>query len=239
MSRKTIGIPALVLLALTGCVSSRQARHVTPGGFLGLSAQLLEEGKRGEEALLVYHNASARWAAYDTVILDPIAIWDANPVNVTADQAADFQKLVDSFDVTLRAKLAKSYTIATASQKRTLLIQIAIVNGAQANSSLKVAKLVAPYASIADLVWTFGTGKPAFAGEVSLEYMIKDSESGELLAAGADRRVGGNQLGSATFTRWGDVRNILTYWSDLTVYRLCLDRAAVACQKPSAGLTDQ
>jgi hypothetical protein len=239
MRSRTISIAAIALLSLTACVSSRQARRVTPGGFLGTSAQLLEKGRRGEEALLVYHNPSARWATYDNVMLDPIAIWDANPVNVTADQAADFQKLVDSFDVTLRAKLAKSYTIVTAPETKTLQIQIAIVNGGQANSTLKVAKLVAPYASIADVLWTFGTGKPAFAGEVSLEYMVKDAQTGELLAAGADRRVGGNQLGASTFTRWGDVRNILTYWSDLTVYRLCLDRATAVCQRPSAGLTDQ
>jgi hypothetical protein len=126
MSSKTICISAVALLALTACVSSRQARNVTPGGFLGPSSQLLEKGKRGEEALLVYHNTSARWAGYDRVILDPIAIWDASPVKLTADQAADF-----------------------------------------------------------------------------------------------------------------DVQNILTYWSDLTVYRLCLDRAAVGCLRPSAGLTDQ
>src|SRR5258708_1344068 len=118
MSSKTISISGVVLLALTGCVSSRQARNVTPGGFLGPSAQLLEKGKRGEEALLVYHNTSARWAGYDRVILDPIAIWDASPVQLTADQAADFQKLVDSFDITLREKLAKSYKVVTAPETR-------------------------------------------------------------------------------------------------------------------------
>ena len=41
-----------------------------------------------------------------------------------------------------------------------------------------------------------------FTGEVSLQSMIRDSMSGELLAVGADRRVGGNQLGAATFTNW-------------------------------------
>jgi hypothetical protein len=114
---------------------------------------------------------------------------------------------------------------------------MAVINGAQANQTLKVAKLIAPYAGVADLLWTFATGKPAFAGEVSLEYMIKDAQTGELLEAGADRRVGGNQLGKATFTSWGDVKNILTYWSDLTVYRLCVDRGDAGCQRPGAGLT--
>jgi len=115
-------------------------------------------------------------------------------------------------------------------------LQVAIVNGGQANSALKVAKTIAPYAGTADTLWSFATGKPAFAGEVSIEYMVKDSQSQELLAAGADRRVGGTQLGKATLSRWGDVQNILVYWTDQAVYLLCVDRRAKDCKKPKAGL---
>jgi hypothetical protein len=68
--------------------------------------------------------------------------------------------------------------------------------------------------------------------------MIRDATTNDLLAAGADRRVGGNQLGAATFTEWGDVKNILTYWSSLTAYRLCIDRRAPDCRRPSAGLVE-
>jgi hypothetical protein len=66
--------------------------------------------------------------------------------------------------------------------------------------------------------------------------MVKDSQSQELLAAGADRRVGGTRLSKATLSRWGDVRNILVYWSDQAVYLLCVDRKAAGCPKPRAGL---
>jgi hypothetical protein len=236
MRRIAIGVVAVLLL--TGCVSSRQARSVTPGGFLGESASLLEKGEKGEEALLVYQKPDTDWKSYDKVLLDPVAIWDAKPVALPPEQLADYQKLVDSFQRTLSDKLARSYAIVDAPEAGALRIQTAIVNGSQANNTLKVAKIIAPYAGIADYLWTFATGKPAFTGEVSLEYMIRDSQSQELLAAGADRRVGGNQLGQSTFTTWGDVKNILTYWSDLTVYRLCVDRAAPDCRRPSAGLTE-
>jgi hypothetical protein len=238
MIRIGIGFAAMAAMLLTGCVTSKQARSVTPGGFLGESASLLEKGERGEEALLVYHKDGTDWASYDKVILDPVAIWSEKPSTLPADQLADYQELVDSFHRTLRDKLAKSYGIVDAPGPGALRIRTAIVNGAQANNTLKVAKTIAPYAGFADLLWTFVTGKPAFAGEVSLEYTIKDSESGELLAAGADRRVGGNQLGKSTFTTWGDVKNILTYWSDLAVYRLCVDRAGRDCRRPSAGLVE-
>lgn len=239
MQKFAIGVAALAVVALTGCVSSRQARSVTPGGFLGDSASLLVKGEKNEEALLVYLKDGTDWASYDKVILDPVAIWSAKPSTLPPDQAADYQKLVDSFHLTLSEKLATSYAIVQTAAPGALRIQTAIVDGGQANSTLKIAKVVAPYASVADFLWTFATGKPAFAGEVSLEYMIKDSVSGALLAAGADKRVGGNQLGASTFTNWGDVKNILTYWSDLTVYRLCLDRAGADCERPSAGALKQ
>jgi len=233
-----LGLAVSAVLVLTGCVTSKQARTVTPGGFLGSSASLLEKGERGEEALLVYHRSGTDWNAYDKIILEPVTIWSEKPSSLPAEQMADYQKLVDSFHRTLTDKLSKNYMIVEAPAPGALRMQTAIINGAQANNTLKVAKTFAPYAGFADLLWTFVTGKPAFAGEVSLEYMIKDAQSGELLAAGADRRVGGNQLGKSTFTTWGDVQNILTYWSDLTVYRLCLDRVDRDCRKPSAGIVE-
>jgi hypothetical protein len=238
MHKLAIGLVALAVVILTGCASSRQARNVTPGGFLGDTASLLVKGQEGE-ALLVYVKDGTPWASYDKVLLEPVAIWSAKPSTLPPDQAADYQKLVDGFHLTLSEKLAKSYELVQVPTPGTLRIQTAIVNGAQANTTLKLAKIVAPYASVADFLWTFATGKPAFAGEVSLEYMIRDSESGALLAAGADRRVGGNQLGASTFTNWGDVKNILTYWSDLTVYRLCVDRAGPDCRRPNASLFKQ
>jgi hypothetical protein len=117
-------------------------------------------------------------------------------------------------------------------------IEVAVINGRKANSTLKVAKTIAPYAGTADTVWSFVTGKPAFTGEASLEFMIHDAQSGELLVAGADRRVGGNQLGKSTLKDWGDVENILTYWADEAVYALCMGRKAQNCVKPSAGLLE-
>jgi len=238
MTRFAMGVAAAAILLLTGCVTSRQARTVTPGTFLGESASLLEKGKRGEEALLVYQKRGTDWASYDKVLLEPVAMWSVKSSTLPDQDLADYQKLVDSFHLTLSDKLSKTYGLVDTPTPGALRIQTAIINGAQANSTLKVAKVIAPYAGFADILWTFVTGKPAFTGEVSLEYMVKDSESGELLAAGVDRRVGGTQLGAATFTNWGDVKNILTYWSDLTVYRLCVDRQGPGCRKPSAGLVE-
>jgi len=223
------------LVVLSGCVSSSQARKVTPSKFLGDSASLLKKGGKND-VLLVYRNKKTDWKSYDKIIVDPVTIWDVEHSTLPADQLADYQRLVDDFYATLKAKLSKDYGMTDTPGAGAMRLQVAIVNGGQANSALKVAKTIAPYAGTADTLWSFATGKPAFAGEVSIEYMVKDSQSQELLAAGADRRVGGTQLGKATLSRWGDVQNILVYWTDQAVYLLCVDRRAKDCKKPKAGL---
>jgi len=230
-------IASAALAVLTGCVSTQHARSVKPSGFLGESASLLKKGAKND-VLMVYRNTSAKWTSYDKIILDPVTLWGVENSTLSADALADFQRLVDNFHRTLEDKLSKDYRLTDAPSAGAMRIQIAIINGKQANATLKVAKTVAPYAGSADTLWTFATGKPAFSGEVSIEYMVRSSENGELLAAGADRRVGGSQLGKATLNGWGDVQNILTYWSDEAVYLLCRDRKGEHCVKPKAGLLD-
>jgi len=227
-------------LLLTGCAYSYQARHVAPTSFLGPSASLLVKGKKGEDPLLVYRRAGTAWSSYDKVIVDPIEIWTTNPSS-SADEWSDIQKLAKDFHQTLTTKLAASYRIVETSQPGAMRIRIAMIDARPARAAFKVAKDVAPYTgvTVADTAWTFITGKPAFGGEVSLEYMIYDSATGELLAAGADRRVGGDQIGKATFTTWGDVQNIITLWCDFAAYRLCLDRGEKDCRKPRAGLLEK
>jgi uncharacterized protein DUF3313 len=232
-------IKFVAVLFLTGCAYSYQARHVTPSSFLGPSASLLEKGKKHDDPLLVYRRAGTAWSSYDKIIVDPIEIWTTNPSS-SDDEWSDVQKLGANFHQTLTERLARSYRIVETSQPGAMRIRTAMIDARPARAAFKVAKDVAPYTSVtvADTVWTFITGKPAFSGEVSFEYMIYDSATGELLAAGADRRVGGDQIGKATFTTWGDVQNITTLWCDFAAYRLCLDRGGRDCRKPRAGLLE-
>jgi Protein of unknown function (DUF3313) len=237
---KSLVFPLAAALLLGGCAYSYQARKLTPTHFFGPSASLLQKGKRHEDPLLVYRRAGTEWSSYDKIIIDPIEIWITDASNPTADEWSDIQKLAEALGQTLEAKMAKSYRIVDRSQPGALRIRVAMIDAKPANAVLKVAKTVAPYTgvTVADTAWTFITGKPAFGGELSIEYMINDSVTGELLAAGADRRVGGDQVGRATFTTWGDVQNIITLWTDFAVYRFCIDRGGKDCRKPRAGLLE-
>ena len=83
--------------------------------------------------------------------------------------------------------------------------------------------------------WTYFRGKPAFAGEITVEFTVRDSVTGELLFAGTDRRVGGQNLfDSEVFNRWGDVQNSLEFWTEQSAYQLCSARRKTNCTPPKA-----
>jgi hypothetical protein len=63
---------------------------------------------------------------------------------------------------------------------------------------------------------------------------ITDAQTGELLAAAVDKRMGGRTLASAE-TSWTDVNNILAYWAQLTRFRLCEQQGRAGCAPPQTG----
>ena len=86
--------------------------------------------------------------------------------------------------------------------------------------------------ALGSLLKDLGTGKPLFVGEASIEMKISDAESGEILAASADRRVGKRHLDSGSFDSWDDVHKTLAYWAEQLRYRLCQQRGESTCVPP-------
>lgn len=71
---------------------------------------------------------------------------------------------------------------------------------------------------------------------VIAEFTIRDAQTGELLAAGADRRVCRQDrfVDRKVLNPWGDVKNSLELWADLSAYRLCVLRGVSDCVEPTA-----
>ena len=237
-------LAAAAVIPLAACATGSQARSVKTTDFLGEYRSLLKPGQSGEE-LLVYRNPSANWAGYKKVLLEPVTLWKDKDWKLSSDEKKDLQKLVDSFQDTLRKKLAADYELVEKPDAGVLRIQTAITNTQRANTPLKVATKAVPfpYGTGGSYLWTFITGKPPFVGEISMELLIKDAATGELLSASADRRVGadtvvaGESLNTEYLNSWGDVKYSLTFWSDEMVYRLCMLRGATGCVEPKKGLS--
>ncbi|MGQ0557227.1 MAG: DUF3313 domain-containing protein [Nitrospiraceae bacterium] len=222
---------------LTGCGSTMQARNVQPSGFLGEHRSLLTAGEKGKEALVRYRNPKTNWASYDKIVLEPIAIWDDPTRGLSTEQREDLQRLADSFYNTLHQKLSKDYRLVAKPTPGAMRIQAAITHGEKSTLALTFASKAVWQLQAVNTLWTGFSGKPAFAGEVTVEFKVQDADTGELLAAGIDRRVGGQQLfEKEVFNSWGDVKNSLEFWADATVHRLCTLRGQSICEEPRAGL---
>ncbi len=223
----------VVAVLLIGCAATKPARDVPASGFLGEYRSLLRPGKEGEEAALTYRNPKANWAAYHKILLEPMTIWEDPASKLSGDKREDLQRLLDSFHHMLAQKLSKDYAMVATPAADTMHIQAAIIHPDTAVTELTVVSKVIPQARAANMLWTFASGKPAFAGEATIEFIVKDAQTGDLLAAGADRRVGGTNLfDKEVFNSWGDVKNALDFWADASVYRLCVLRGGTNCVKP-------
>ena len=73
-----------------------------------------------------------------------------------------------------------------------------------------VSNLV-PLAMATSGAYEYITGNPTFQGEAAAEAKVTDAQTGELLAAAVDKRMGGRTMASAE-TSWADFNNILAYW---------------------------
>jgi hypothetical protein len=233
MSRR-LALFILLSALLGGCfAATKQAKDVQPSGFLADYRTLLKPGEKGEEALLVYRNPTIKWAAYQKILLEPVMIWHDAGHRFSPEQEEDLQHLADSFHQMLYTKLSQDYEMVEKPSPDAMRVQVAITRGQESRPGAALVSKIVPQARMAGSLWTFKKGKPAFAGAVAVEWIVKDAQTGDLLSAGADQRIGGKRLlDKETLDSWGDVKNSLEFWSDAAVYRLCVLRGAPDCVKP-------
>ncbi len=73
---RLLGAVLLALLVGPGCAQTRQVRNVQESGFLGDYSQLRPGA--GGEAQLFYVAPSADFSAYDAIVIDSVAVWQAD-----------------------------------------------------------------------------------------------------------------------------------------------------------------
>jgi hypothetical protein len=219
----------------SGCVATLQARDVQPSGFLGEDRGLLKV-KQGEGGTLrQYIKPAAQWPAYDKIILEPVVVWDGLSTKLTGDQLDELARLSGSFYARLFDKLSQDYRMVEVPDDRTMRMTVAIIDAEKSwTAPAFLSKLVLELL-VANKLWSLASGKPVFVGEASVEFKVQDARTGELLVAGVDRRVGGQKLfDREVFNSWGDVKNSLNFWADLSVYQLCTLRGRTDCIQPEA-----
>ncbi|MGI9510940.1 MAG: DUF3313 domain-containing protein [Geminicoccaceae bacterium] len=232
MKMPSILILAGAALLLAGCAQSKQASEVQSTGFLGSDYDKLREGEEGE-LLLIFRDPDADWPAYDRIKLDPVTIWAGEESAFDDFSAADQQALAEAFYSAMREELSPDYPMADTLGAGVLQVQIALTDAQESSPALDTISSVVPIGLALSQAKGLATGKPGFVGEASIEIRILDGQTGQLLAAAADRRVGGKSIGGAVDS-WDDVQESFEYWAEQLRYRLCTDRGASNCVPPEA-----
>ncbi len=185
-------------------------------GFLASDYALLKPGKEGQVAL-VYFNPGVKWPGYTKVLLEPVQFWAAAHTTVSG---ADRHVLTAYFYNVLKEDLGKSFTLVDEPGPGVMTVQVALNDATTAVPILRSVSVVIPQARVLNFVQSLATGSYAFVGSAEAQAKIVDSVSGELLAAGSDRRLGGMQIASAATWRWGDAEKIMNYWAAKITERL-------------------
>jgi hypothetical protein len=223
-----------------GCAATGQARSVETSGFLHDLYPLMQKGKEGE-GLLLYRNPKIEHgnrAWYTKFMLDPIMIYRGSHNRMEGISKEQTQVMADSFYALIWQQLSKDYDMVAQPGADTLRAQVALVDAEQSMPVLDIISTIpAPMNVLAlgSALKNLATGKPAFTGEASVEWKVLDSRTGEVFAAGVDRRVGKKKLEADSFNSWADVYDALKYWAEQARYRLCQERGQrTDCLKPKA-----
>jgi hypothetical protein len=231
-----------IVLFVPGCAATKQARTVERLGFLkDLYPKMHEGNEDAGESLLIYKNPKVALIpphTYTKIMLDPVLMFrgpQSKLHGIPQDQA---QLLADTFYALIYQEVSKDYEMVDKPGPGTLRAQVAITHLEESWPMLDVVSTIpAPMNALAagSMLKNVATGKPAFTGEAVVEAKISDAQTGDVLRAGVDRRVGKKKLDAESFNSWSDVYESLRYWAENSRYQLCKARhTQTDCPKPRA-----
>jgi hypothetical protein len=220
-----VALTAGLLLGLTACNTTRQARSVTESGFLGDYSQL-KKGK-GDQAKLVYIAPDVNWNKYTKMYIEPVALWKGDETNSPLGELSkeNQQLLVNYFYTSLNNELQKSYTIVDQPGPDTLVLRAAITEAKKSGPVRNLMTTIVPFGIAANLLKTAAFGKGIGVGDVQVEGELLDGATNQRLMAAVDRRVGTKALRTKFDGTWGDVKLSFDYWSEKLESRLVELRA--------------
>ena len=220
-----LALGATILAA--GCSSTYQTRGgATPSPFLGDASQL-RAGESGE-AKLVYVNPKADFRVYTKILLEPVALIASNAkANTFASMSKeDQQAVVNYVDAQIREKLGKDYAFVTRAGPGVMCLRVAITEAKGSAVVMDTISTVVPLGLAVSAVKRLATGTHSAVGRAGVEMEIKDSVTGERLAAAVDERAGRKfTLRFDKFRRYHTVEGAFEYWATRLQERLAEMRA--------------
>jgi len=216
-------------LQLGGCgVGSHQARSLDVNESPLVNPDILVKGS-DDQALYRYVNPKADFKQYTKLMIDPVLVYKY--AELDKEDLENYQKLANNAYVYLMKEMEKDYQIVKFPEPGALRIQMAIVDADSSKPVRNTLSTIVPVGMVLSLVKYSATGKQTGVGEITLQIRITDANTGELLGAALDRRVGGKEL-TKLWSNWHNANDALQYWAKKVSFRLCEMRKGANCVKP-------
>jgi len=206
-----------------GCTTTTRARTVSTSGFLGDYSKLSKGAS--DQALLRYVDPAADFSKYDSVIIEPVAIYVEAKDGIVRDVTQeDLDELASYLRTAVRNELAQDYKIVGTPGPTTLRIKMAITEAEGSKVLLDTVSNFLPPAVAMSTAKRLITGTHSFVGQASAEVEFVDSTTGTRLAAAVDRRAGEKVLRGKLGT-WNDVHEAYDFWAQRMRTVLAEERA--------------
>ena len=210
------GAAAVMVVACTTTQQATVSQSDIKCGFLGPVCSQLRPGAEGQIAWR-YMNPSVNWAKYTKLMLQPVTYWDDQQSKVSVE---DQHRLTNFLYATFEQELAKQFQLVDQDGPDVMQLQLALIDVAAATPGLRTITMVIPQARLLSTVKRGATGSYPFVGGAQAEFKLTDSLTGQVLAAGVDRRIGGGSVTTAAQWEWGDAENVMKAWAKLAAERL-------------------
>jgi hypothetical protein len=221
----SVGSVALAFL-LSACTTTQTVRpeetHGRRCAYLAPDVCSMLAPVPDKEGTLRYLAPNVDWAQYTKAMVSPVTVWAGAKRKLSAEESQVFANYLYSAVV---QQLKTVVPIVDEPGRGVIKVQLALTDAEAAVPVLRTVSMVIPQARALSTLKYIATGDYPFVGAAQGEVEITDSRTGQVLAAGVDRQIGGGALQTAAQWKWGDVENVFDDWAKLIATRLAALRA--------------
>jgi hypothetical protein len=222
-------------VSFTACSHTQQAGgfgKANPSGFLKDYSKLHPAANDSEATLVYLTPDKAKLRPYTKILLEPVQVWRGEKSDAKDMDKEDAEYLSHYLWSRLDEELRKDYQMVQEPGPDVMRMRAAITEAGRGVPILDNITSIHPGTLLMSKGKKALAGTETFVGKASVEIEVTDSQSGELLGAGVDRR-GGGKYAWKPLNRWEDVEQAYSYWAKKVRWRACMMRADTGCQKPA------
>ncbi len=224
------------LLLVAGCAAPGEAPPASTSAILQPAIRAAFQPGEGDFAPdLVYRSGTGSQQVYDKILLDPI-LYFAPLEQQRRVSSGDRQILLNNFYILMSEELGKDFELVQEPQPGTVRVQFAVLPVTEDPVAIDTVSMVLSKADEDRVVRDLLASPIARGGEIVVEAMWMDAQTGSTLGATVDRHLGRQAIDTEQLKNWADVNQLLRDYAVLIRYRICRYRGAEGCVTPPEPL---